>query len=113
MKTTVTLILVGSFVAGACYVSIWNPANWGMTSSSKFSHAAFMSITPGDPIEEVVENLGQPVATGQWSDCGDGPCTNFVFATEPTDWWVFGYYKAWVLVSADGKVIRTIRYFEP
>jgi hypothetical protein len=112
-KRLAVLALILLFVAGSSVLFLANPANWGTTRSARFSADEFEEIKPGDRIEAVISRLGSPVGVSTTWDYNGQSVRTFVFAGEPTRWWVFAYSKAWVLVRRDNRVLTKLWYDEP
>ena len=98
-SSRLALVAVIVTVLLAALALLRNPLNWGVTSSSRFTVAAFRTIRPGDTVAHVVDVLGEPLSVERKLTCSARPCENYIFADEPVAPWVYAHRKAWVYVD--------------
>src|SRR5688572_6042939 len=96
-----------AFVAALGSLVLWcgKPCNRGTTRSARFSASEFKRIKAGDSIESVIDRLGAPITVSDAWNYNGHTVRTYVFAGEPTSWWVWAYSSAWVLVGPDNRVV--------
>jgi len=107
---------VVAFLLLAAFVVCFNPWNWGVVTSSRFTWQRFDTIKAGDSEQTVISVLGEPIRVrahrNSHSFCAAGECKTYVFAARRSSLFL-SYQEAWVVVGRDGHVERTIVNQQP
>ncbi len=111
------LLLIGFLLAcllGGMILIAMNPFNWFVKKADGFDMRLFRQIEPGMQAADVVKLLGEPIrisdiAVYKPSDAGK---QYYYYMGDPPEWLV-SYTEAWIIISPDGKVVRTIINLEP
>ena len=118
LRTALVLLCI---LAAAYLTAIYDPLGWGTVQSDRFSWERFELIQPGDAIDKVVANLGDPVRepesleiidTGEESrqdPCFSRKCRTFRFHGARWARWPASYEEAIVVVGPDDRVVSRIR----
>jgi hypothetical protein len=110
----VSLLLGLSFclLVGLYYFMLFDPFGWGIVQSSRFTWESFASVKRGEPIEAVVNRLGEPVRKPEeisvmttTAPCVNGGCKEYIFAGAD---WGASYKEAIVIVDRTGRVLYAI-----
>jgi len=117
LKLTIWVtILVFGLSAGILlyYFVIFDPFQWGLVQSERFTWQVFETVRAGDRIDSVIERLGQPVRppeeiavlTQDPSDsCFAGGCKKYVFAGAV---WGATFKEAIVIAGPKGDVVYAV-----
>jgi hypothetical protein len=102
------------FLLFSYIVLSYDPMGWGKVQSSRFSWAEFHQIKTGDPIDEIVQRLGDPIrpaeslttmTTDPSDPCVRSRCTKYLFAG---GLWGPTFKEAVVIVDGNGRVVNAI-----
>jgi hypothetical protein len=103
-------------IVSSLFVWIFNPWNWGVMQSSRFSWRRFYDVRKGEPVAHVMRELGAPVRISSHVNnatfCSSGRCSTYVFAARRSKW-LISYQEAWVIVDAQGRVERIMVNQQP
>lgn len=100
------------------YFMLWNvvanPLQLFVPRSEGFTFDRFNSIQPGSSIESAIGLLGKPVQVirDDTHDLSCPSCTHYCFMGNPPDW-VVGFKEAWLIVDAQGRIVRKFVNTEP
>ncbi len=121
LKLVWCLSSIAAGAIAAAYIQvIFNPFGLGTAESSKFSWPRFDQVQNGQPIEEVIELLGEPIREPEVLhvvsplEGGEDPCfpsackTYRFFGRSDSFWPVLGYQEAIVVVGPDDSVVSTL-----